>query len=427
MKTKLPIYGMHCKACELLVESRVSELSWVQVKSISQTKNFIEVEVENEKDVKKIKEIITSLWYEVEKKQIRKNNFFDYIIIFLLFVLFWILYFLFQDVDFVQNIANVQNASLLVVILIWFVASLSSCLAVTGGIVLGFSKYMDTSKNASSGLKIQTKFHIGRILWFALGWWILGSIGWYFWSLGSLNTFLLFLAGIFMIYMWLHILNIIPSLKISMPKIFGSKILNMKNPALAPIIWALTFFLPCWFTQSMQVYAASSGSFLSWALIMWAFALGTMPVLFLLWFGSSYFKNKDFHYANKVIWVIVVYFWIFMLTGFNNLVALNTPSDTQKIDMENISFEQKTVLHNGWSLAEKEILLDAGKNYKLNIIPTKDGSGCMSTLTIPGIDKTIHQVLAGKTIGIPIINAKPGKYNIVCSTMGMKQWEIIIQ
>jgi hypothetical protein len=30
---------------------------------------------------------------------------------------------------------------------------------------------MDTSKNASSGLKIQTKFHIGRILWFALGWW----------------------------------------------------------------------------------------------------------------------------------------------------------------------------------------------------------------------------------------------------------------
>lgn len=427
MKTKLPIYGMHCKACELLVESRVSELSWVQVKSISQTKNFIEVEVENEKDVKKIKEIITSLWYEVEKKQIRKNNFFDYIIIFLLFVLFWIVYFLFQDVDFVKNIANVQNASLLVVILIWFVASLSSCLAVTGGIVLGFSKYMDTSKNASSGLKIQTKFHTGRILWFALGWWILGSIGWYFWSLGSLNTFLLFLAGIFMIYMWLHILNIIPSLKISMPKIFGSKILNMKNPALAPIIWALTFFLPCWFTQSMQVYAASSGNFLSWALIMWAFALGTMPVLFLLWFGSSYFKNKDFHYANKVIWVIVVYFWIFMLTGFNNLVALNTPSDTQKIDMENISFEQKTVLHNGWSLAEKEILLDAGKNYKLNIIPTKDGSGCMSTLTIPGIDKTIHQVLAGKTIGIPIVNAKPGKYNIVCSTMGMKQWEIIIQ
>jgi len=426
MKTKLPIYGMHCKACELLVESRISELSWVQVKSISQTKNFIEVEVENEKDVKKIKEIITSLWYEVEKKQIRKNNFFDYIIIFLLFVLFWIVYFLFQDVDFVKNIANVQNASLLVVILIWFVASLSSCLAVTGGIVLGFSKYMDTSKNASSGLKIQTKFHIGRILWFALGWWILGSIGWYFWSLGSLNTFLLFLAGIFMIYMWLHILNIIPSLKISMPKIFGSKILNMKNPALAPIIWALTFFLPCWFTQSMQVYAASSGSFLSWALIMWAFALGTMPVLFLLWFGSSYFKNKDFHYANKVIWVIVVYFWIFMLTGFNNLVALNTPN-SQEISLENVSFEQKTVFHNGWSLAEKEIYLEAGKNYKLNIIPTKDGSWCMSTLTIPGIDKTIHQVLAGKSIWIPIVNAKPGKYNIVCSTMWMKQWEIIIQ
>lgn len=426
MKTKLPIYGMHCKACELLVESRISELSWVQVKWISQTKNYIEIETENTSDLEKIKEIITSLWYEVEKKQKRKNNLFDYIIIFLLFVLFGILYFLFKDVSFVQNIASIQNASLLVVVLIWFVASLSSCLAVTGWIVLWFSKYIDTSKNTFSGLKVHTQFHLWRILWFALGGWILGSIGWYFWSLGMLNTFLLFLAGIFMIYMWLHILNIIPSLKISMPKVFGSKILNMKNPAFAPIIWALTFFLPCWFTQSMQVYAASSGSFITGALIMWAFALGTMPVLFLLGFGSSYFKNKDFHYANKAIWVMVVYFWIFMLVWFSNLVALNTPN-TDKIDLENVSFEQKTVFHNGWSLAEKEIYLEAGKNYKLNIIPTKDGSWCMSTLTIPGIDKTIHKVLAGKSIGIPIVNAKPGTYNIVCSTMWMKQWEIIIQ
>lgn len=426
MKTKLPIYGMHCKACELLVESRISELSWVQVKWISQTKNYIEVEVKNENDLEKIKEIITSLWYEIEKKQKRKNNFFDYIIIFLLFVLFGILYFLFKDVSFVQNIASIQNASLLVVVLIWLVASLSSCLAVTGWIVLWFSKYIDTSKNTFSGLKIHTQFHLWRILWFALGGWILGSIGWYFWSLGILNTFLLFLAGIFMIYMWLHILNIIPSLKVSMPKVFGSKILNMKNPAFAPIIWALTFFLPCWFTQSMQVYAASSGSFITGALIMWAFALGTMPVLFLLGFGSSYFKNKDFHYANKAIWVMVVYFWIFMLAWFSNLVALNTPN-TDKIDLENVSFEQKTVFHNGWSLAEKEIYLEAGKNYKLNIIPTKDGSWCMSTLTIPGIDKTIHKVLVGKSIGIPIVNAKPGTYNIVCSTMWMKQWEIIIQ
>jgi len=44
------------------------------------------------------------------------------------------------------------------------------------------------------------------------------------------------------------------------------------------------------------------------------------------------------------------------------------------MNLENVSFEQKTVFHNGWSLAEKEIYLEAGKNYKLNIIPTKDGS-----------------------------------------------------
>lgn len=48
-----------------------------------------------------------------------------------------------------------------------------------------------------------------------------------------------------------------------------------------------TFFLPCGFTQSMQIVALSSGSFVSGMFIMLAFALGTLPMLALLSFGSA--------------------------------------------------------------------------------------------------------------------------------------------
>lgn len=57
------------------------------------------------------------------------------------------------------------------------------------------------------------------------------------------------------------------------------------------IVGFATFFLPCGFTQSMQVAALSSGSFASGLAIMLAFALGTLPMLALLSFGSASFAR----------------------------------------------------------------------------------------------------------------------------------------
>jgi sulfite exporter TauE/SafE len=45
------------------------------------------------------------------------------------------------------------------------------------------------------------------------------------------------------------------------------------------VLGASTFFLPCGFTQAMQLYAMSSGNVFSGALIMGVFAVGTTPGL----------------------------------------------------------------------------------------------------------------------------------------------------
>jgi len=52
------------------------------------------------------------------------------------------------------------------------------------------------------------------------------------------------------------------------------------------VLGAATFFLPCGFTQSMQLYTLTTGSFLAGALTMFSFALGTLPVLALLSFST---------------------------------------------------------------------------------------------------------------------------------------------
>ena len=70
---------------------------------------------------------------------------------------------------------------------------------------------------------------------------------------------------------------------------------KIEHKTLTPIILGFgTFFLPCGFTQSMQIVALSSGSFITGFLIMLAFALGTLPVLALLSFGSTSFSHSKY-------------------------------------------------------------------------------------------------------------------------------------
>lgn len=430
---KIPVYGMHCKACELLIEDKLSQISWVKVKKISQNKNLIEIDIENENDLTKIKETIKELWYELEKKDVKKNNIFDYIIIFLIFIIFWLLFIIFKELWIFNWFVRTDNLSFFVILLVWLVASLSSCLAVTWWIIIWFSKYIDTTNNAYAHIKNQLSFHLWRVFWFAFLWWILWVLWWYLWSFWIFNKILLLLAWILMLYMWLNTLNILPSITkfwITMPKFLWNKILNIKNPAFAPIIWLLTFFLPCWFTQSMQVYAASSWGFLSWAIIMWTFALWTMPVLFLVWFWSSYFKDKDFSYVNKFIWVLIVYFGIFILSWLLNMINLNALSISWNNQMQISSSDlqdvkEVTVIHD-WTWF-KDVVLEWAKSYKLKIMPESDGLWCMFSLTIPWIDEKSYPVKKWIPILIDIKDPKPWKYKAVCTAMWMVHWNIIIK
>ncbi|MDG1950466.1 MAG: sulfite exporter TauE/SafE family protein, partial [bacterium] len=66
------------------------------------------------------------------------------------------------------------------------------------------------------------------------------------------------------------------------PKWLSHKIHDLSSshhPAVPFILGAFTFFLPCGFTQAMQLYALSLGDPLSSGILMAVFALGTMPAL----------------------------------------------------------------------------------------------------------------------------------------------------
>ena len=158
---------------------------------------------------------------------------------------------------------------------------------------------------------------------------LLGSIGSKINYSLSFTGYLTVVIALIMFYIGLQILGIVPNitkLGFHLPKIFSRKIddIDGNGSHFAPVLLGiLTFFLPCGFTQSMQLAAVVSSSFITGALIMGFFALGTLPVLFSVGLGSTYAKKERMRLFNQIIGVVILFFAFY---SFNSgLVLAGSP------------------------------------------------------------------------------------------------------
>ncbi len=186
------------------------------------------------------------------------------------------------------NLVDASHIGYGVAFLVGVVASLSSCMAIVGGLVLTLSAYY-----AGKGEKTrpQLLFHAGRLAsFFGLGG-VAGAAGSIF-RFGPKGAMVLgVLVGGIMIIMGIGLLNVFPWVKrfqVLLPRSLGERVhaLQGHRAWFAPLaLGVATFFLPCGFTQSMQLYTLTTGHFFAGALTMFSFALGTLPMLALLSFS----------------------------------------------------------------------------------------------------------------------------------------------
>lgn len=172
--------------------------------------------------------------------------------------------------------------------LLGIVASVSTCLASTGGFMLAYSAEVTSRRKT-------LLMHAGRLVAFVAGGAVLGALGgalpqgsavWY-------GAFALVL-GVGLLAVGLNLLDLGPSFArrgIALPSsLHGIAERVRRRPGgIAPFfVGAVTFILPCGFTQTAQALALTSGSAARGAAFMAAFALGTLPVLL----GVTTFASK---------------------------------------------------------------------------------------------------------------------------------------
>jgi sulfite exporter TauE/SafE len=182
------------------------------------------------------------------------------------------------------------------------------------------------SKDDVSDVKPMMLFHGGRLISFAVLGGVLGAIGSAIGISFTLTTILGILASTVMILLGLNLVGIFEKHIIALPSGVFNFFRKVEHKTMAPFLVGVgTFFLPCGFTQSMQIAALSSGSFTSGLSLMLAFGIGTLPMLALLSFGSASFaqsKHAPLFFKSAGILVIGLGTFAF-LSGLAGLGIIN--------------------------------------------------------------------------------------------------------
>lgn len=330
MKTHtLHVSGTHCASCKILIEDILNEQDFIQNTRVDLKKETIEVETSSNESPERLAEILTdkikSNGYVLSVAKIVKEKQGDDVI--------WkalpiglgilILFFLLQKSG-ILNLGIGGQVTPITSFIIGLIASVSSCLAIVGGLVLSLSAKI--SEDNVSDTKTFLLFHTGRIVSFAVLGGVLGVVGGAIGINFTLTAILGLLAALVMLMLGLNLVGVFAKNKIALPSSIFNFFRKIEHKTFTPLVLGFaTFFLPCGFTQSMQVSALGSGSLGSGMLIMLAFALGTLPMLLLLSFGSASFAHgKHAPLFFKSAGIVVIGLGLFaLLAGLAGLGIIN--------------------------------------------------------------------------------------------------------
>lgn len=323
------VSGTHCPSCKIFIEDVLNDQDFIKNTKVNLKQETVEIETNSDKDPYALAQILTEkikvngYKLSVEKSIIEHKN--DEVIWKALPIglVFLILFFILQKSG-ILNLGIGGQITPVTSFIIGLIASVSSCLAIVGGLVLSLSAKI--SQDNVSDTKTFSLFHAGRLVSFALLGGVLGAVGSAFGINFTMTSILGILASLVMIFLGLNLVGVFAKNRIVLPLGVFNFFRKIEHKTFTPLIIGFaTFFLPCGFTQSMQVSALGSGSFASGLFIMLAFALGTLPMLLVLSFGSASFAHgKHAPLFFKSTGVVVIGLGLFaLLAGLTGLGIIN--------------------------------------------------------------------------------------------------------
>jgi uncharacterized protein len=429
-KTTLNISGMHCASCDILVQTKLRELTHVVKVVPNRSKETIEITHSQPLSLDEINLLICAYGYKVSEypdksSDMRQDSVWQkakdglsY------FVIAGVIIYIVNDLHLIPSLTADPTSGLFGVFLLGLIASISTCMATTGAILAGYTHLI---KDKSFIFRQTTLFIVGRLISYAIFGFVLGLFGGFFAGITKFEGILNIAVAMILIAVSFDMLRLI-SLADFLDKLpILAKVKNTllprkkihTSPFGALFLGGLTYFLPCGFSLSTQAYAMSFANPLSSSMTMFVFAIGTIPSLFALGFLSKIRTSGFYLNLHKIVGAFIFFVGLTYILNTLNLYGFG-------FDISITPTQQAVPVVNGRQIVR---MTATSRGYEPNLfvikkdipvrweIEGKEIFGCQGALKSPKAGVQVTYLKPGENI-IEFIPTEIGDIQFSCS-MGM--------
>ena len=302
VSTTVAVAGMTCRSCEVRIQKHVGRLPNVTRVTASAVRGRVEIESSAPVPAAAIEKAINTAGYEVGRTPWLERDStvwltagFGILLVAAVAVL--------AQVTGLSGLAagagDLGNGGLVVALLLGLAAGVSTCMVLVGGLVLALSASFEARRAdlgaSAHGLGAQMRpalvFMAGRIAGYAVLGAALGAVGASVTMPPQVTAVLMVTVALVMTILGTRLTGLSPRVATWSPTLpMGlGRSLGLDDgagggysDARAAALGAASFFLPCGFTQAVQIYALSTGSPVFAGALMATFAIGTAPGLLAL-------------------------------------------------------------------------------------------------------------------------------------------------
>jgi sulfite exporter TauE/SafE/copper chaperone CopZ len=440
-KETYAVKGMSCTGCEGVIEKALMGLEGAKDVKASFSKRTVTVVYNPEQlNFGKIRAAVKKVGYTLEKAELKSSNNTEdkplsvaqFIGIAIILLAAYLIIKNTVGFNFIPEVTSSMGYGVLFVV--GLLTSLH-CVAMCGGINMS---QCVSQGGAAQGTKAKVKpsllYNLGRVTSYTIIGGVVGAVGSVISFSGWARGLIAIISGIFMVIMGLSMTGLFPWInKITprLPRAFRQITGSAGNGKGPYIVGLLNGLMPCGPLQAMQIYALGTGSFVTGALSMFFFSLGTLPLMFGLGAVITMLGNKFTKKMMKMSAVLVAVLGIVMLSRGLLLSGVNLPSfgtsaaavsDTAEAPAVTIEDGVQNITSTLPSSGYPDITVQKGVPVVWNLqADASKINGCNGTLVISDFNLQV-KLKAGDNI-IKFTPTESGKITYSC-WMGMQTGQI---
>ena len=445
------VAGMTCRSCEIRIQRNVGRIPNVERVSASAVRGRVEIESSGPVSLRAIVRAINAAGYEIGQTPWIERDINVWFTAGTGIVLVGIVAILAQVTGLTglsSGVGNLSSGGLAIALLLGLAAGVSTCMALVGGLILALSAAFQKRPSASTGhntgvvahMRPALVFMAGRIAGYGILGAALGAVGASVTMPPQVTAVLMIVVAAVMMILGTRLTGLSPriaswspTLPVGLGKSLGlhSDATGGYSDKRAAGLGAASFFLPCGFTQAVQIYALSTGSPLFAGALMATFAIGTAPGLLALAGLPVLVPSRMRPTLLRLVGVVVLAFALIngsagfrlagiqlSLSGVGQVAAAEPPSGVIGPDGDQLL----TTYQDGGGYSPGNVAIYAGTPTHWTIKSSTTGS-CAASLIVPRLNLQVRLHVGDNTIDLPALPTGAVEYS--CA-MGMYGGQITV-